>query len=91
MTGRAQPCPILQRSLTPTVKPMTGRAQGNDRTRLSNDRTRRFERPDAPIALTHALAKQRPDAPLATTGRDSVRVRFESSKLPQRSDASDHV
>jgi hypothetical protein len=62
---------------------MTGRAQGNDRTRLSNDQTRRFERPNAPIALTRAPAKQQPDAPLTMTGRDSARVRFESSKLLQ--------
>jgi hypothetical protein len=57
----------------------------------NTDRTRRFERPNAPIALTRAPTKQRPDVPLATTGHDSPRVRLESSKLPQRSDASDHV
>jgi hypothetical protein len=59
------------------VKPTPGRAPGNDR-------TRRFKRPDAPIALYRAPAKQRPDTPLATTGRADRTV-------PRRNDMTERA
>jgi hypothetical protein len=47
--------------------------------------------PDTPIAQYREPVKQRPDVPQAMAGRDSVSIRLESSKLPQRPDASDRV
>jgi hypothetical protein len=50
-----------------------------------------LNRPDAPIAQNRAPAKHRPDTLQTTTEHDSASVRLESSKLPQRPDASDQL